>query len=78
MKQKSNRKNREENQVGKKGRPKLKGKKIKWGRREREGGKGITKKKGKGKTRQRREDQEKGSDYWTEKVAKLRRKGREK
>ena len=41
MKQKSNRKNREENQVGKKGRPKLKGKKIKWGRREREGGKGI-------------------------------------
>ena len=41
MKQKSNRKNREENQVGKEGRPKLKGKKIKWGRREREGGKGI-------------------------------------
>ena len=27
--------------MGKKGRPKLKGKKIKWGRREREGGKGI-------------------------------------
>ena len=44
MKQKSNRKNREETQVGKKGRPKLKGKKIKWGRREREGGKGITNK----------------------------------
>ena len=44
MKQKSNRKNREENQVGKKGRPKLKGKKIKWGRREREGGEGITNK----------------------------------
>ena len=43
MKQKSNRKNREENQVGKEGRPKLKGKKIKWGRREREGGKGIKK-----------------------------------
>ena len=30
--------------MGKKGRPKLKGKKIKWGRREREGGKGITNK----------------------------------
>ena len=45
MKQKSKRKNREENQVGKKGRPKLKGKKIKWGRREREGGKGIKTKK---------------------------------
>ena len=44
MKQKSNRKNREENEVGKKGRPNLKGKKIKWGRREREGGKGITNK----------------------------------
>lgn len=41
MKQKSNRKNREENQVGKEGRPKLKGKKIKWGKGEREGGKGI-------------------------------------
>ena len=41
MKKKSNRKNWEENQVGKEGRPKLKGKKIKWGRREREGGKGI-------------------------------------
>ena len=27
--------------MGKEGRPKLKGKKIKWGRREREGGKGI-------------------------------------
>ena len=38
-KKKSNGKNREE--VGKEGRPKLKGKKIKWGRREREGGKGI-------------------------------------
>ena len=63
--------------MGKKGRPKLKGKKIKWGRREREGGKGI-KTKGKGKRRQRREGQEKGSDDWTEKVAKLRRKGREK
>ena len=44
MKQKSNRKNREENQVGKEGRPKLKEKKIKWGRRERERGKGITNK----------------------------------
>ena len=41
MKQKSNRKNREENEVEKKSRPNLKGKKIKWGRREREGGKGI-------------------------------------
>ena len=41
MKQKSNRKNREANQVGKEGGPKLKGKKIKWERREREGGKGI-------------------------------------
>ena len=38
-KQKSNGKNREENQVGKEGRPKLKGKKTKLGRRE--GGKGI-------------------------------------
>ena len=54
---------------------KLKGKKIKWGKREREGGKGI-KNKGKGKRRQRREGQGKGSDDWTEKVAKLRRKGR--
>ena len=36
---------REENQVGKEGRPKLKGKKIKWGIREREGGKGIKKQK---------------------------------
>ena len=44
MKQKSNRKNREENEVEKKGRPNLKGKKIKWGRRERERGKGITNK----------------------------------
>ena len=43
MKQKSNRKNREENEVEKKGRPKLKGMKIKWGRREREGGKGLKK-----------------------------------
>ena len=49
MKQKSNRKNREENQVGTERRPKLKGKKIKWGRREREGGKGIKNQKGKGK-----------------------------
>ena len=31
---------REENLVGKEGRPKLQGKKIKWGIREREGGKG--------------------------------------
>ena len=53
MKQKSNRKNREANQVGKEGGPKLKGKKIKWERREREGGKGI-KTVGEGKRRQRR------------------------
>ena len=39
----------EENQVGEEGRPKLKGKKIKWGRREKEGGKGIKIEKGKGK-----------------------------
>ena len=36
---------REENQVWKEGRPKQKGKKIKWGIREREGGKGIKKQK---------------------------------
>ena len=35
--------------MGKEGRPKLKGKKIKWGRREKEGGKGIKIEKGKGK-----------------------------
>ena len=63
--------------MGKEGRPKLKGKKIKWGRREREGGKGIKNKRER-EGRQRREGQEKGRDDWTEKVAKLRRKGREK
>ena len=41
MKKKSNRKG--------KGMPKLKEKKIKWGRREKEGGKGIKNNKGKGK-----------------------------
>ena len=40
--------------MGKEGRPKLKGKKIMWGIRDREGGKGI-KTKVKGKRRQRRE-----------------------
>ena len=33
---------------------------------------------GRGKKAQGREGQEKGSEDWTEKVAKLRRKGREK
>ena len=49
MKQKSNRKNREANQLGKEGGPKLKGKKIKWERREREGGKGIKNSRGREK-----------------------------
>ena len=56
-------------------RPKLKGKKIKWGKKGKGRRKG-NKNKGKGKRRQRREGQGKGSDDWTEKVAKLRRKGR--
>ena len=61
MKQKSNRKNREENQVGKEARSKLKGKKIKWGRREREGnekqkGKRKEGKEGKGRKGKRRLD----------------------
>ena len=38
--------------------------------------KGNKKQKGKGKEDKKREGQGKGSDDWTEKVAKLRRKGR--
>ena len=60
----------------KEGRPKLKGKKIKWGRREREGGKGKNKREREKKAKKGRE--KKGGDDSTEKIAKLRRKGREK
>ena len=65
---------REENQVGKEGRPKLKGKKSKWGRSERGEGKVIKnkserKKKAK-KGRKRGGKEEKGRYDSTEKIAK--------
>ena len=44
--------------MGKEGRPKLKGKKIKWGRREKEGGKGIKNK----REREKKGREEKGGD----------------
>ena len=68
------RKSRWEEGKGKEERPKLKGKKIKWGRREREGGKDIKNK----REREKMGREEKRRDYSTEKIAKLRRKGREK
>ena len=51
---------------GKEGRPKLKGKKIKWGRREREGEKGIET----NGVREKKGRLEKGRDDSTEKIAK--------
>ena len=67
--------------MGKKGKvgPKLKGKRIKWGRRDGEVGKGIKnkrereKKAKKGKNREGRE--EKGKDDSTEKITKMKKKG---
>ena len=50
--------------MGKEGRPKLKGKKTKWGRREKEGGKGIKIK----REREKKRREEKGRDDSTEKM----------
>ena len=59
--------------MGKEGRPKLKGKKTKWGRREKEGGKGIKNK------REREKKAKKGREEMTRlKNREIRRKGRGK
>ena len=60
---------REENPVWKEGRPKQKGKKIKWGIREREGGKGI-KNKSEREKKAKKGREEKGRDDSTEKIEK--------
>ena len=58
--------------MGKEGRLKLKGKKIKWSRSE--GGKGIKNKRER-KKKAKKGREEKGTNDSTEKIAKLRKKG---
>ena len=59
----------EENQVGEEGRPKLKGKKIKWGRREKKGGKGLKNIREREK-KAKKGTEDKGRDVSNDKIAK--------